>query len=283
MRVAIFFDGKNYYSALQRYDPQLEVDYDKLAVWLSRKVGGPGASFVGAYYYTGYYAGPVGASASAGQRFHHFLRGLELRPGYFVRREPRVRRHTKCKLCHKSYQYSAEKRVDTRLVADMIHHAAVDSYDAAVLLSGDQDFVPAVEAVNALGKRVYVAVWPGHGVSPELRVRCFDRVLLSGGISYFQTERERAARDRVPSPDVDYPENMLAELRRAQKKFPYVGKRLFVSKWKAKAPLPFPGEDRERLVDELIAAGRIRETVASSPDGKPVPALELGEDSGVDG
>ena len=156
MRVAIFFDGKNYYSALQQYAPQLEVDYDKLAVWLSRKVGGTGGSFVGAYYYTGYYAGPEAASASAGQRFHHFLRGLELRPGYFVRREPRVRRHTKCKLCRKSYQYSAEKRVDTRLVADMIHYAAVDSYDAAVLLSGDQDFVPAVEAVNALGKRVYV-------------------------------------------------------------------------------------------------------------------------------
>ena len=282
MRVAIFFDGKNYYSALQQYAPQLEVDYDKLATWLSKKVGGPTGSFVGAYYYTGYYTGPVGAAASAGERFHNFLRGLELRPGYFVRREPRVRRHTKCKLCHKSYQYSAEKRVDTRLVADMIHYAAVDSYDAAVLLSGDQDFVPAVEAVNALGKRVYVAVWPGHGLSRELRVRCFDRVLLSQGISDFQTERERVVKDRVSTSDEDYPENMLAELKRAQKKFPYVERSFFVRKWKAKAPLPLPGEDRERLVSELISSGRIRETEAFSLDGRPVSALELAEPSGPD-
>src|SRR4029453_2738313 len=45
------------------------------------------------------------------------------------------------------------------LVADLIPFAANGAYDAAVLVSGDDDFVPAVEAVNALGKKVWVATW----------------------------------------------------------------------------------------------------------------------------
>src|SRR4029453_15825833 len=50
------------------------------------------------------------------------------------------------------YEYTTEKRVDTRLVAEMIHYAAIGAFDAAVLVSGDDDFVPAVEGVNAPGR-----------------------------------------------------------------------------------------------------------------------------------
>ena len=92
MKICIFFDGQNFYRSLQRFDENLRVDYDRLAVWITQSVGGPAAMFGGAYYY-------VGVSPDAPQVVEGFLKGLELRPGYFVRREPRVRRSVRCPHC----------------------------------------------------------------------------------------------------------------------------------------------------------------------------------------
>src|SRR5213083_1629886 len=176
MKVCIFIDGQNFYRSLLRIDASLRVDYDRLATWITQAVGGPSTLFGGAYYY-------VGVSADAPQLVENFLKGLELRPGYFVKRESRVRRSGRCPSCSADYDYTTEKRVDTRLVADLIHYAANGAYDAAVLVSGDDDFVPAVEAVNALGKQVWVATWSADELSKDLRVRCFGHIHLSEGIA----------------------------------------------------------------------------------------------------
>jgi uncharacterized LabA/DUF88 family protein len=61
------------------------------------------------------------------------------------------------------------KRVDISLATDMLQHAHRDNYDIAILVSGDGDFVPLVEAVKAEGKRV--ALWAlSSGLSPTLRM-----------------------------------------------------------------------------------------------------------------
>ncbi|MBM3221943.1 MAG: NYN domain-containing protein [Candidatus Rokubacteria bacterium] len=184
MKVYIFIDGQNFYRALQRYDDTLRVDYDRLATWITQAVGGPSAFFGGAYYY-------VGVSPDAPPQVEGFLKGLELRQGYYVRREPRKRRTGRCPACGVEYDYTTEKRVDSRMVAELIHFAANGTYDAAVLLSGDDDFVPAVEAVNALGKQVWVATWSAEELSTELRVRCFGQIRLSDGVPAFRAERAR--------------------------------------------------------------------------------------------
>ncbi|MEW5825484.1 MAG: hypothetical protein AB1778_01525 [Candidatus Bipolaricaulota bacterium] len=49
MRVALFFDGKNFCSALSARHPGVEIDYDKLAAWVTSKVGGTIPEFQGAY------------------------------------------------------------------------------------------------------------------------------------------------------------------------------------------------------------------------------------------
>jgi hypothetical protein len=198
MKVCIFIDGQNFYRSLQRYDDSLRVDYDRLAVWITQAVGGPSALFGGAYYY-------VGVSADAPPLVENFLKGLELRAGYFVKREGRVRRMGRCPTCGADYEYTTEKRVDTRLVADLIHYAANGAYDAAVLVSGDNDFVPAVEAVNALGKQVWVATWSAEELSSDLRVRCFGQIRLSDGVGTFRVERPRYAdRERAYGADRAY-------------------------------------------------------------------------------
>ena len=284
MKVAIFFDGQNFYRSLLRHDESLRVDYDRLATWITEQVGGASARFSGAYYY-------VGVSADAPPLVEGFLKGLELRPGYFVKREPRVRRAGRCPACGKEYEYTTEKRVDTRLVADLIHYAASNAFDAAVLVSGDDDFVPAVEAVNALGKQVWVATWSAEELSKDLRVRCFGHIHLSDGVSAFRAERRpyerglgrttaaRPARPVASPVSSSQVERGLQELQRAEARLPHVGRGYFVMRWKSHA-LPPAGPEREALVQQLIDAGLAEEFEARDAEGRPVTAIRSRERDG---
>ncbi|HMH51122.1 MAG TPA: NYN domain-containing protein [Candidatus Acidoferrum sp.] len=283
MNVKIFFDGQNFYRSLLRYDESLRVDYDRLAVWITAAVGGPGGVFCGAYYY-------VGISSDAPPLVEGFLKGLELRPGYFVRREPRVRRSSRCPSCGLDYEYTTEKRVDTRLVAELIQYAANGAFDAAVLVSGDDDFVPAVEAVNALGKRVWVATWSAEELSSDLRVRCFGQIRLSEGLGAFRVERPRIAErervgtgphvdGRVPFRPVRLPqeqalERALAELQRAQTRLPHVSRGYFVTRWRSHQ-LPPAGQEREALVQQLIEGGFAEEFELSDAEGRVIRAIRI--------
>ncbi len=285
MKICVFFDGQNFYRSLQRYDETLRVDYDRLATWITHAVGGPTATFGGAYYY-------VGVSPGAPPLVEGFLKGLELRPGYFVKRDPRVRRTGRCPMCGGEYEYTTEKRVDTRLVADLIHYAANGAYDAAVLVSGDDDFVPAVEAVNALGKQVWVATWSAEELSTDLRVRCFGHIHLSEGIAAFRSERARVL-DRGVSPirsdtrpsraSVSHlaPTRLTAEhavergvleLQRAEARLPHVSRGYFVMRWKSHQ-LPPAGQEREVLVQQMIDAGVAEQFEITDAEGRLVTAI----------
>jgi hypothetical protein len=286
MKVSIFFDGQNFYRSLLRYDETLRVDYDRLATWITEKVGGPNAVFSGAYYY-------VGVSQGAPALVEAFLKGLELRPGYFVKREVRVRRTGRCPACSAEYDYTTEKRVDTRLVAEMIHFAAIGAFDAAVLISGDDDFVPAVEAVNALGRQVWVATWSAEELSTDLRVRCFGHIHLSEGISSFRAERAPRAGSRAsvaplrtegvpprsnvlrgPQPAASRLalERALVELQRAEARLPHVSRGYFVTRWKSHQ-LPPAGHEREQLVQQLIESGLAEEFEITDADGRSVTSI----------
>ena len=283
MNVKIFFDGQNFYRSLLRYDESLRVDYDRLAVWITQTVAGPGGVFCGAYYY-------VGISSDAPPLVEGFLKGLELRPGYFVRREPRVRRSGRCPACGLDYEYTTEKRVDTRLVAELIQYAANGAFDAAVLVSGDDDFVPAVEAVNALGKRVWVATWSAEELSSDLRVRCFGQVRLSEGLAAFRVERPRIAERERPGPGPRFDgrapfvpshlpqdqvlERALAELQRAQTRLPHVSRGYFVTRWRSHL-LPPAGQEREALVQQLIEGGYAEEFELTDAEGRLIRAIRI--------
>jgi hypothetical protein len=291
MKVCIFIDGQNFYRSLLRYDESLRVDYDRLALWITQTVGGPSALFAGAYYY-------VGISPGAPALVEGFLKGLELRPGYFVKREVRVRRGGRCPMCSGEYEYTTEKRVDTRLVADMCHYAAIGAFDAAVLVSGDDDFVPAVEAVNALGRQVWVATWSAEELSSDLRVRCFGHLHLSDGVAAFRTDRARHvdrglggmrpdvrsgyARPAPVPPPQAAPfalERGLAELQRAEARLPHVSRGYFVTRWKSHQ-LPPAGQERELLVQQLVEAGLAEEFEVVDAGGRAVTAIRSREPDG---
>ena len=55
-----------------------------------------------------------------------------------------------------SHGEDRQKEVDVALGCEMVVRACRDQYDVAILVSGDRDFVPAVEHVQDMGKRVEV-------------------------------------------------------------------------------------------------------------------------------
>jgi hypothetical protein len=256
MRVALFFDGKNFYRALSDTHPGIEINYDTLAAWVVERVAGAAGEFQGACYYTGHNETP----GTVGRSFTSSLTNLNLRTGFFVRREPRVKRQGKCRHCGKGWGYWTEKRVDTRLVADMIHYAAVDAYDVAVLFSGDQDLVPAVEAAERLGRRVYVATWSGRGLSRELRARCFGEVDLADGLATFQTGRVRGAGVPVALPLL--PATLLpvaVEVAAAQGKLRYVSRWYFENRWIGTVLPPMGSPERVAAVEDSLRSHEIEE------------------------
>jgi uncharacterized LabA/DUF88 family protein len=65
------------------------------------------------------------------------------------------------------------KRVDITLSTDMLLHATRKHYDVAILVAGDEDYVPLVRAVQGEGARVIV--WfVSDGISPKLKLAADD-------------------------------------------------------------------------------------------------------------
>jgi uncharacterized LabA/DUF88 family protein len=60
------------------------------------------------------------------------------------------------------------KRVDITLSVEMLFHAYQRNYEVAILVAGDEDYVPLVEAVKNVGRRVFVWFFQS-GLSPALK------------------------------------------------------------------------------------------------------------------
>ena len=62
-----------------------------------------------------------------------------------------------------------QKEVDVAMACEMVVHALRDHYDVAIVVSGDRDFVPAIQHVQSAGKRVELAAFE-KSVSKEIKV-----------------------------------------------------------------------------------------------------------------
>jgi NYN domain len=113
---------------------------------------------------------------------------LDRQPSYDVKiRERKPRRRTihcrscgnsvgTCPNCAAPLTVAAEKGVDAALVTDLLSLAWQRAYDVAVLVSGDSDYIPAVEYVQSQGLKVINAAWPAHG--HELQGACWGSFQL---------------------------------------------------------------------------------------------------------
>lgn len=128
-RVAVFIDGNNLFHAARFHN--IDIDYNKLL----RVILGDGR-LLRAFFYTG-----VDAGAERQQGFLLWMR----RNGFRV-----VQKELKT-----FYDGTRKANLDVEIAVDMLSLAG--RYDTAVLVSGDEDFVYAINAVAYKGCRVEVA------------------------------------------------------------------------------------------------------------------------------
>lgn len=128
-RVAVFIDGNNLFHAARFHN--IDIDYNKLL----RVLLGDGR-LLRAFFYTG-----VDAGAERQQGFLLWMR----RNGFRV-----VQKELKT-----FYDGTRKANLDVEIAVDMLSLAG--KYDTAVLVSGDEDFVYAINAVAYKGCRVEVA------------------------------------------------------------------------------------------------------------------------------
>ena len=71
-----------------------------------------------------------------------------------------------------------EKGVDVKLVVDLMKNAFENKFDKAILVSNDADFVPAIEEVQTLGKKVVNVSFP-KTKSFHLSKTCDETILIT--------------------------------------------------------------------------------------------------------
>jgi len=158
-RVMIFIDGSNLFRTFKRFRPTVHYSIKKLVTLLTkdRKLVRP------------YYFGAIRLPPASGQiKFHDEIRY----EGIDVTIRPLKTRSLSCECPKCKHQWTrvteVEKGVDVALVTRMLSFAFKNTYDVAILVSGDADYIDAVEQIRDLGKRVEIVAFKG-ALAPGLR------------------------------------------------------------------------------------------------------------------
>jgi len=158
-RVMVFVDGSNFYRCLKQEFGRHRIDF----LALGKKLAGQ-RKLIRIYYYNTVVCREDDEKRYKDQqRFLERLRSvpyLQLQLGRLEKRGNTV----------------VQKGVDVKIATDMLRFAYSNALDTAILVSGDSDFVPVVNAVKDLGKHVENA-FVRSGQSRQLRQTC-DRFIL---------------------------------------------------------------------------------------------------------
>ena len=164
-RVMVFIDGRNFYYGMKNNLGYTNLDFLKFG----RMLAGD-RNLIRIYYYNA----PLDQSEDKEsyrkqQRFFDGLRRTDYVTVKLGRLEKRPAKGSK------SFYY-VEKGVDVTIAVDMLSLAYRNTYDTAILVSGDADFVPVVEEIKSLGKHVESAYFE-HGGARRL-TEASDRFIL---------------------------------------------------------------------------------------------------------
>lgn len=142
-RVAIFVDGSNLYNGMRENLSSTRVNLYELTKQLLAE-----RRLLRIYYY----------NAPLTDDYDHELREGQQRFFESLRRIPYVT--VRLGRLHRRHDGSlVEKGIDVAIAVDALSLAYNDTYDTALLVSGDGDYVELVEALKRLGKHVECAMF----------------------------------------------------------------------------------------------------------------------------
>ena len=198
----VFADFWNYTLSMKDHDPSFKTDWKKLPKILTREAGNLVDSGALAHYEGMNVYGSYDQTTPKGRGLKNWSNSvLDGFPGVNAefKQRTRVKSHPKCSSCHqkveacpnpacgKDMRGTQEKGIDTRIASDLVAMAWEKAFDVAVLVSADQDFVPAAEYLQKKGIKVIQAGFPPNGMllkqkcwaSIDLRKHCAEFVQAS--------------------------------------------------------------------------------------------------------
>jgi uncharacterized LabA/DUF88 family protein len=179
-RTMVFVDVRNVLGCANATGFRFKVDFTAL---IKHIVGD--RILAGVYLFDGEV---VGTDGTIGRRFHDALRAEGLR---VITRES---------FCPDSDQ---QKEVDVAMACEMLEHAIKDHFDTAIVVSGDRDFLPAIEKVQNEGKTVELAGFK-MSMSHVLQLRCdVYHALDSLPLMYLESSKYKAFEEESVCSSVD--------------------------------------------------------------------------------
>jgi uncharacterized LabA/DUF88 family protein len=166
-RLAFFIDGFNLYHALDdniRLHRYKWMDMLKLANLYARKDD----KVVGVFFYTSF----AHWDMKKVERHRKLIKAVEL-TGVKTVYGKFKRKNRFCPLCRKGYYTFEEKQTDVNIAIDLFRLAMEDVYDTAIVISGDSDQIPSIQAIKKSfpAKKVGVIIPIGRS-SEELKNVC---------------------------------------------------------------------------------------------------------------
>ena len=152
-RVMVFIDGSNLYHVLTQSCGRHDLQFDKFAMKLAN-----GRDLKRTYYYN--IRQESDTNPAVGVEQQKFLDSMYDTPYVEVR----------LGIWKQRGEIMVEKGVDVMLATDLITHAYKNHYDTAIVVSGDADFYPALQAVKDVGKHIEVAAFDMNLSSESGRV-----------------------------------------------------------------------------------------------------------------
>lgn len=198
-RFYIFADFWNYTLSASSHRPGFSTDWQRFPKILTREAGnlvdgGALAIYQGMNVYGSY-------NQHSEKRLKNWANSvLDTFPGVNAHFKPRTKKKgypscpacqykvENCPSCSADMRGTEEKGIDTRIATDLVSLAWEGAYDVAVLVSSDQDFVPAAEYLQSKGIKVIHASFPPNGML--LRQKCWASIDLTNHMGEFEYKKK---------------------------------------------------------------------------------------------
>jgi len=167
-RVSIFIDGSNLYHSLKRYGIKIKLEDIINKIEMKREI-------VDIFYYTALLDKDFDESRYKEHR--GFLDKIKKIPKFNI-----ILCNLRKIILENGSVHFEIKGDDIYLATDLIKGAYEDLYDVAIIVSGDEDFIPAIKLAQKNGKKVINAFFPKTS-SYLLRNCCDGSINLKKALS----------------------------------------------------------------------------------------------------
>jgi len=155
-RVIVYIDGFNLYFGMTASFPDIKwLDVELLAKNLLK----PDQELMGVVYFTSM----VSNNPPKEQRQRAYISALETSRVKIIFGHYKSKNKS-CSRCGHTWNGNEEKMTDVNIAVEMLKDAMEDKFDMAMLISGDSDLVPPIQAIHQKfpQKRVFVAFPPNR-------------------------------------------------------------------------------------------------------------------------